>query len=81
MLLKINDSKYLNTDYFVSVGVAKMKEPTNEKSYIIAATLINGQVEGLFDFPTRTEAETVLNDIILKANIHQTKLVKEQIQL
>lgn len=74
MLLKINESKYLNTDYFVSVGVSKMKEASHEKSYIIAATLINGQIEGLFDYKTRTEAEEHLKQIVEKSNIHKTEV-------
>ncbi len=71
MLLNLQDERYVNTDYFISVGVGTVQD---QAGHHVIATLINGQLMSLFMFDSKDAAKAKLELLAKEHNLHHMQL-------
>lgn len=67
MLLDLQDGRFVNTEYFITVGVGSIKD---QPGHHVIATLINGQLMSLFMHDIKGAAEAKLELIAKNHNLH-----------
>lgn len=71
MLLNLQDGRYVNTDYFISVGVGTVQD---QQGHHVIATLINGQLVSLYMFDSKDAAQAKLELLAKDHNLHHMKI-------